>query len=174
MLQIICEEFVWLSSGVMACIHSRGSFSAKGLVLNSTTVDPNWSGQMAFALYNFSDLDIELIIGDRFATMVCYYCNSSTSESPISRAVEGVQNTAFSIYEHSPEISMYKSRFEEKKNKAQKNLFYVFKGIKQKFLLKLHRNLEFRSVIIFLFFVSSIALIALPAGVYSMLQSQFG
>ena len=53
-LQILCKEFIWLSPFIIASIHSRGSFAAKGLILNSTTIDPNWSGPMALALYNAS------------------------------------------------------------------------------------------------------------------------
>ena len=125
MLQILCDEFVWLSPSIAASIHSRGSFSARGLVLNSTTVDPNWSGQMAFALFNFSEKDIELKIGEPFATMICYYCSSPTMDAPMSRAVEGVQNTAFSNYEHSSEISQRKCEFETKRQKAQTNPIYI-------------------------------------------------
>lgn len=174
MLQILCDEFVWLSSSIAASIHSRGSFSAKGLVLNSTTVDPNWSGQMAFALFNFSDDDIELKIGERFATMICYYCNSPTMESPMSRAVEGVQNTAFSGYEHSAEISKRKSEFEKKKQKAQTKPIYLFKSLRQNIFSGIHNKLSPKTLLVILFVISLASLIGLPAGLYGVLQAEFG
>lgn len=174
MLQIICKEFVWLSSGVSASIHSRGSFSAKGLVLNSTTIDPNWSGQMALALFNFSDEDIEISIGERFATIIFYFCNSPTMDAPFSRAVEGVQNSAFSNYEHSAEISRRKSEFEKKKQRAQTRPIYVLRALKQKLFSGLHSNFKPKTVLIILFIISVVSLVALPAGLYDFLQLKFG
>lgn len=174
MLQILCDEFVWLSPSIAASIHSRGSFSAKGLVLNSTTVDPNWSGQMAFALFNFSNEDIELKIGERFATMLCYYCNSPTMDTPMSRAVEGVQNTAFSSYEHSSEISKRKSEFEKKKQKAQMRPIYLFRSLKQNIFSGIHSKLSPKTLLVILFVISLVSLIGLPAGLYGVLQAKFG
>lgn len=174
MLQIICKEFIWVSSRILASIHSRGSFSVEGLILNSTTIDPNWSGQMALALFNFSNHDIEVKIGDRFATIIFYYCSSPTARAPVSRAIEGLQTTAFSAYEHSSEISKAKSEFEKKKQKAQTHPAYIMRAILQKILGSMQGFFKPRMGIMLLFIISSIALIVLPAGLYSVLQIKFG
>lgn len=174
MLQIICKEFVWISARILASIHSRGSLSVKGLLLNSTTIDPNWSGQMALALFNFSDHDIELKIGDRFATIIFYYCSSPTAKPPVSRAIEGLQTSAFSSYEHSPEISRTRSEFERKKQKAQAHPSYVMRNILQKVLGDVHGIFKPKTGIVILFMVSMVSLIVLPLGGYSILQAKLG
>ena len=174
MLQIICKAFVWVSARILASIHSRGSLSVEGLVLNSTTIDPNWSGQMALALFNFSDHDIEIKIGDRFATVIFYYCSSPTAKAPTSRAIEGLQTSAFSSYEHSSEISRIRSEFEKKKQKAQTHPSYIMRGILQKVLGDVHGIFKPRTGIVILLVISMIALVALPLGFYSVLQVKFG
>lgn len=57
---IITEEFIWLSPRLAVTLHSRGGLSAKGLILNSTTIDPNWSGRLTMLLYNSSDQEVVL------------------------------------------------------------------------------------------------------------------
>ena len=173
MLQIICKEFVWVSPKILATIHARGSFAVRGLVLNSTTIDPNWSGQMALTLYNFSDNDISLNIGERFATIIFYYCKTPTSSSPNSRAIEGVKTSAFSTYEHSPEISKAKSEFETQKAKAQTSLFFVFSVAKEKIGDSLLRRFGLKTIVFVILMINIVLLFALPMGLYKVLQDTY-
>lgn len=75
---VICEEFVWLSHLVAATIHAKGSLSFKGLSLNSTTVDPNFSGRMIFRIYNSSKTLVDLQEGEKFATMIIHTLKTPT------------------------------------------------------------------------------------------------
>lgn len=174
MVQIMSEEFVWLSQKVLATIHSRGTFSAKGLILNSTTVDPNWSGQMAFSLFNFSDEDIEIKVGERFATVVFYYCYSPTSAVPVSRAVEGLTSNAFSLYNNSEEISKISREFENKKQVAQSTIFNVLRQGRKNITVKWRTFDKFRPLIIILLVFSIIMMFALPLGLYDFLRPILG
>lgn len=79
---IITKERVWLSGYVMASIHSRGSLAARGLFINSTTVDPHWNGTMIMRIYNSSPREEKIPKGKAFATMVIHSLRSKTLHSP--------------------------------------------------------------------------------------------
>lgn len=69
---VISKEFIHLSSLYMATLHSRGSYAIKGLLVMSTTVDPNYTGCITGALFNCSISDIYIKKENQFATMVFY------------------------------------------------------------------------------------------------------
>lgn len=73
---LVSRERVWLSKRIMGVLHSRGSLSAKGLVLNSTTVSPQWSGKMIFGLYNASPFPVKIRLNDPILTMLFFRVNS--------------------------------------------------------------------------------------------------
>ncbi len=77
-LLILSKESVWLSERVSGTLHSRGSLSAKGLLINSTTVDPNWQGPMTFLLHNVSDTEITVDATKPFVTLVLHSVLSPT------------------------------------------------------------------------------------------------
>ena len=77
-LLILSRESVWLSERVLGTLHSRGSLAAKGLLLNSTTVDPNWQGPMTFLLHNVSDSEVILDPEKPFVTLVLHSVLSPT------------------------------------------------------------------------------------------------
>lgn len=79
---IITREHVWLSNRVVGTIHARGSLAARGLVLNSTTVDPNWDGQMTMLIHNLSPMGLTLARGDRFATLILHDTRHPTDATP--------------------------------------------------------------------------------------------
>lgn len=173
-LQILSEEFVWLSQDIIATVHSRGSFSAKGLILNSTSVDPNWNGKMAFALFNFSNKNVEIKIGERFSTMIFFYCNSPTTMAPKSRAIEGFDTKAFSPYEHSSGYSENKSNYDKKVQDAQIRIVRVLSSIKQKFIFVLRTSRHIRTILWIMLFISIVMLFIEPLGVYNILQVRYG
>lgn len=77
-LLILSKESVWLSERISGTLHSRGSLSAKGLLINSTTVDPNWQGPMTFLLHNVSDTEITVDATKPFVTLVLHSVLSPT------------------------------------------------------------------------------------------------
>lgn len=67
---VISKEFVYLSSQYMATLHSRGSYALKGIIVTSTTVDPNYAGCITGSLFNCSAEDIHIKKSNQFVTMV--------------------------------------------------------------------------------------------------------
>lgn len=98
---IVVQEYVWLSRLVASTIHARGSLSLKGLCLNPTTVDPNFSGRMIFRIYNISKDSVELEVGEAFGTMIIHWLRTPTRSRPTSAPKEHI-NKVFSA-----EVSAY-------------------------------------------------------------------
>lgn len=69
---VISKEFVYISSGYMATLHSRGSYALKGIVVASTTVDPNYAGCITGSLINCTSKDIHIKKTNQFVTMVIH------------------------------------------------------------------------------------------------------
>lgn len=67
---VISKEFLYLSPQYMATLHSRGSYALKGIIVTSTTVDPNYAGCITGSLFNCSPDDIHIKKENQFATMV--------------------------------------------------------------------------------------------------------
>jgi deoxycytidine triphosphate deaminase len=79
---IITKEHIYLSKRIAGTLHSRGSLAARGLYINSTTVDPNWGGQMTFLIHNISEKSVELDVESRFVTLIFHRVNTPTSNTP--------------------------------------------------------------------------------------------
>lgn len=79
---IITKEHVYLSRRIAGTLHSRGSLAARGLYINSTTVDPNWGGQMTFLIHNISEKPVELDVESRFVTLIFHRVNTPTFNAP--------------------------------------------------------------------------------------------
>lgn len=174
-VRIISKEFLWISERILATIHSRGSFSAKGLILNSTTVDPNWSGCMAFSLFNFFSQPIKIKVGDKFSTIIFHYCHTPTSEVPISRAIEGLYDidTSTSRYDNSRTISKIRSSFEKKKQKATSRITYIIPKRYRELKSKINNINIGKAFLILLLIVSIVTLISFPLGLYGILKTYF-
>jgi len=91
-LFIITKEFVWLSEYIVGTLHARGSLAAKGLFLNATTIDPNWSGQMTFLIFNSSDFPVELDKESRFVTMILHLVQTPTYNAPQTNPINVAKN----------------------------------------------------------------------------------
>lgn len=172
-LQILCKEFIWLSPFIMASIHSRGTFAAKGLILNSTTIDPNWSGQMALALYNVSKNPITLHVGERFCTIIFFYCKTPTLSVPQSRAIEGIDSVAFSDYLNSNTYSHINSNFESKKQKALARPSYWIQQVKYKLSSVFFKGNNQKTTFLILLLLFSVIGLGLVFGGYDFLKTHY-
>lgn len=165
-IQVVTLEKVWLSEHLMGTLHSRGTLSAKGLILNSTTVDPNWKGQMTFMLHNIHQKPIELEIGDRFVTLVIHSLHTKTHDSPRSNPISVA-------VDHSLPRTVLNSQtndsaFEELVKKATKPTLTDF------ILKRLHEFILFIKQIVFSKFVQFILSILLLLDIASLLYLPFG
>lgn len=84
---IITKEYVYLSKKIAGTLHARGSLAAKGIFMNSTTIDPNWDGQLTFLIYNNNDKPIELDAESRFVTLIFHQVNTPTTSTPTTNPI---------------------------------------------------------------------------------------
>lgn len=84
---IITKEHVYLSKRIAGTLHARGSLAARGLFINSTTIDPNWSGQLTFLIHNASDKPVELDVESRFVTLIFHRVNTPTLNGPMTNPI---------------------------------------------------------------------------------------
>src|SRR6185436_7312290 len=89
---VVSKEHVWLSGGLIGTLHSRGSLAAKGLILNSTTIDPNWSGQLTFLIFNSSDKDVVLDLEETFVTLILHKTLTATRSGPATNPITVANN----------------------------------------------------------------------------------
>lgn len=75
---IVSEEYIYLSGQYMATVHSRASYALKGLMIASTTVDPNYSGCIYTSLINASKEKVFIKQHNAFATMVIHELRTLT------------------------------------------------------------------------------------------------
>ncbi|MCI8800570.1 MAG: hypothetical protein HFH88_12280 [Lachnospiraceae bacterium] len=85
---VISKEFVYFSSQYMATLHSRGSYALKGIIVTSTTVDPNYAGCITGSLYICSPKDVYIKKDNSFATMVIHQLRTPTQKG-LSRNEDG-------------------------------------------------------------------------------------
>ncbi|MCM1148598.1 MAG: AbiH family protein [Butyricicoccus sp.] len=76
---VISKEFIYLSSQYMATLHSRGSYALKGIIVSSTTVDPNYAGCITCSLFNCSPNEIYIKKENQFVTMVFHGLRTPTA-----------------------------------------------------------------------------------------------
>ena len=69
---MLTKEYICLGDRYCATIHARARLSIRGLVLNSTTVDPNWSGRQTYLIRNFTLNSVEFSPSRPFATMMIH------------------------------------------------------------------------------------------------------
>jgi deoxycytidine triphosphate deaminase len=79
---VVAKEFIWLSKNVIGTLHARGTLAAKGILTNSTNVDPNFGGQMIMSLYNSSDRTVILNEEDSFITLIFHTSLTPTLDGP--------------------------------------------------------------------------------------------
>ncbi len=77
---IVSKEYIYLSGQYMATLYSRASYALKGLLVTSTTVDPNYSGCIYTSLINASRETVFIKQQNAFATMVIHeLCTLTTT-----------------------------------------------------------------------------------------------
>lgn len=78
---VISEEYIALLKKYMATLHSRGSYALKGIIVTSTTIDPNYMGFIYASLMNCSTKPVYIKEHNQFATMVIQTLTTATDKS---------------------------------------------------------------------------------------------
>ncbi len=76
---VISEEYIALMHKYMATLHSRASYALKGIVVTSTTIDPNYKGFIYASLMNCSKNDVYIKEHNQFVTMVVHKLTAATN-----------------------------------------------------------------------------------------------
>lgn len=97
-------ERVRLSGKLIGTIHGKSRYSAKGLITQSVTVDPNFgqaenSGRLFLYFYNTSPFSITISEKDPIATLVLSSLESETAEEPETKTYEDILKHYDSSYE---------------------------------------------------------------------------
>jgi deoxycytidine triphosphate deaminase len=91
----VTVERMRLSGKVLGTIHGKSRFSAKGLITQSVTVDPNfgaaqYSGRLFLYFYNTSPFGIHINEKDPIATLVLSSLDTETHAEPASKTYEDI------------------------------------------------------------------------------------
>lgn len=113
---VISKEHIWFSGEIVGTLHSIGGLSAQGLHINSTTIDPNWSGQLTCLITNTTKNLIKLDVNSKFLTMILHQAKDSTESVPDANPII-VANKYGSIYgkEFSQSLLSYLTSEENRK-----------------------------------------------------------
>lgn len=79
---IVSYEHTCLSNRLAGTLHMRSKYAAKGLFLNSTTVDPNWAGRLVFIMHNASTLHVKIGLAEHFCTIVFHETRHRSERKP--------------------------------------------------------------------------------------------
>ena len=85
---IISREYISFPSQYMATLHSRASYALKGIMITSTTIDPNFEGFLYVTLINCSRNDAHIKEHNQFATMVIHQILTPT-DTPLQENEDG-------------------------------------------------------------------------------------
>lgn len=99
---IISREYVSFPAQYMATLHSRASYALKGIMITSTTIDPNFEGFLHASVINCSRSKVYIKEHNQFATMVVHQILTPTdtilqkNEDGTPRDGQETLNTLFS------------------------------------------------------------------------------
>lgn len=68
----VTKEHVWLSKFLVGTLHARATLAAKGLIINSTKIDPNFQGQLLISVFNASNDFVYLKKEEPFLTLILH------------------------------------------------------------------------------------------------------
>ena len=77
---VISEEYIALLREYMATLHSRGSYALKGIIVASTTIDPNYRGFIYASSINCSKEPVYIKEHNQFVTMVIQTLTTATDK----------------------------------------------------------------------------------------------
>ena len=91
----VTVERMRLSGKMLGTIHGKSRFSAKGLITQSVTVDPNFgaaqnSGRLFLYFYNTSPFPITINEKDPIATLILSSLETETNAEPSSKTYEDI------------------------------------------------------------------------------------
>jgi len=100
---IVTLDDIYLSNKIAGTIHARATLSAKGLIINPLTIDPNYRGKLIFYVYNSSHLDIKLKEKEEIITLILHKLITSTAHEAYNRNEQDILSK-YLKYEDSAEV----------------------------------------------------------------------
>ena len=81
LIHIQTEESIYITRRICGTYHTKVKWANEGLSSVSTTLDPCYFGTSLITLYNFSNKDIELDVGETFCTLILHKMSSGDKDS---------------------------------------------------------------------------------------------
>jgi len=78
---VVTLERIYLTGRVIGTVHARSGISAKGVIVNSVTVDPKWNGRLLLTFCNSSDKNITIQSNKGMATLILHSVETETKNS---------------------------------------------------------------------------------------------
>ncbi|MGH1432740.1 MAG: dCTP deaminase [Neptuniibacter sp.] len=78
---VVTQERIYLTGSVIGTVHARSGISAKGVLVNSVTVDPHWNGRLILTFCNSSNQDITIQSDKGMATLILHSVETETDHS---------------------------------------------------------------------------------------------
>ncbi|RLA48077.1 MAG: hypothetical protein DRR06_00580 [Gammaproteobacteria bacterium] len=75
---VVTQERIYLTGSVIGTVHARSGISAKGILVNSVTVDPHWNGRLLLTFCNSSNEDITIQSDKGMATLILHSVETET------------------------------------------------------------------------------------------------
>lgn len=79
---IITHEAIYNSGRSLATVHGRSRMTARGFILNSITIDPNFEGKIIVYLYNSTAKPQKIKSNDRILTLIFHGVETETGNTP--------------------------------------------------------------------------------------------
>lgn len=138
---VVSHEHISLSGSYMGTLHSRVSYVTKGLMVSSTTIDPNFHGFIYSVLTNCSETEIYVKKNNAFLTMVVHRLQTPTNmllqknEDNTPRDGYGAASGPFSNL-HPQASRMAKEYFADSAQKVQEE----YQAARERYAKKLQRT----------------------------------
>lgn len=138
---IISREYLSFSGEYMATIHSRASYAMKGLIMSSTTVNPNYAGCIHISLINGTFGEVNIKKDNQFATMVIHTLCTPTG-SYLQKNDQGMPMDAQETYNSNystfpPEVSNKALLYEAK---VRQKIKYEYEAAKKRMYEKAQKH----------------------------------
>ena len=146
---VVTQERVYLTGSIIGTVHARSGISAKGVLVNSVTVDPHWNGRLILTFCNSSNQDITIQSDKGMATLILHSVETETDHSGHkSETKQLLQDRSRYSSDVSTKILTYLNEYEstdgEKRYQAARSLTkkYREKSIIERRLITLKRETE--------------------------------
>lgn len=118
---VVTEERLYLTGKLIATLHGRSRITARGILTNPVTVDPNWNGRLILHFYNSSCEDVTVPTMAGIATLIVHSVKTKTKSKAARGATRELLREGEDRYSKKvrDEIITYLERFDDSADESQ-------------------------------------------------------